>query len=357
MKKHFYTLEFSNINSLNFSKVGGKCASLGEMIQAGIDVPNGFAVTTDAFLNTIVRSNLNDFIEKEFKKIKKENLKELEIISEKIKSKFAKIKIPKEIEFEVLKAYEKLGNNVPVAVRSSATAEDLPNASFAGQQDTFLWVCGKKNLLKSIYNCWASLYTVRAISYRIKNNINQTDVLMGVGVQKMVNSKVSGVAITLNPLNGDKTKIFIESSWGLGETIVSGNVNPDNFVVEKVLHEILERKISKKTIELIADVNSQKTIQREIKGELQTKPSLTDNQILEVALLSKKLEKHFKCAQDVEWTFDFDLPTGKNLFALQSRPETIWSQKKKKPFKVKKSNNLESIVYNLNNPYQKENKN
>ena len=355
MNKRVYTLEFKEISSSDISRVGGKCSSLGEMIQAKINVPPGFAITTDAFYDFISNSKLKELIINELNTINIDNLDNLEKKASNIKSYFKKTIMPKEIEISIKNAYRKLGNNIPVAVRSSATAEDLPYASFAGQQDTFLWLCGSKNLLQKVYDCWASLFNARAIAYRVKNKIKHSDVFMSVGVQKMVNSKVSGVAMSINPLNGDKTRIFIESSWGLGESVVSGLVNPDNFVIEKVLQEILEKKISKKTSEIVPDKESKTVIQRRIKKNMQSIPSLTDSEVIEVALLAKKLEKHFKCAQDIEWTFDKHLPSGENLFALQSRPETVWSNKKTNNSKKYFPTGLESIVKTLKNPYKGEN--
>jgi pyruvate,water dikinase len=216
----------------------------------------------------------------------------------------------------------------PVAVRSSATAEDLPDASFAGQQDTYLWITGADNVVTKIRDCWASLYSARAVAYRAANDIPQ-NVQMAVAVQRMVNAKAAGVAMTLDPSNGDRTRIVIDASWGLGETVVSGTVTPDNFVVEKVMQEILTRTISDKHMEMVADAAAGEAVEREITDDRRTQSSLTDEEIIAVALLAKALEKQNKCPQDVEWAIDADLPAGQNLLALQSRPETVWSQKKK----------------------------
>ena len=238
--------------------------------------------------------------------------------------------MPLRVEQAIREAYREMSPNgqLPVAVRSSATAEDLPDASFAGQQDTYLWVVGEDAVVNKVKACWASLFNARAISYRAKNHLGQIDVLMAVGVQKMVNASAAGVAMTLNPINGDRTKIIIDSAFGLGEPVVSGEITPDNFVVEKVLMQILGRRISEKDFELVADPAARRTVERVISPERRTMPSLTDAQVLAVANLAKSLERSSGCPQDVEWAIDADLPEGQNLVALQSRPETVWSQKK-----------------------------
>jgi pyruvate, water dikinase len=240
-----------------------------------------------------------------------------------------------------------MGPETPVAVRSSATAEDLPDASFAGQQDTYLWVKGADAVVEKVRDCWASLYTTRAVSYREKNRI-PNDVLMSVGVQKMVNARAAGVAMSIDPINGDRTKIVIDASWGLGEMVVSGVVTPDNFTVEKVLETIIARKISDKHVELVGDPVAGEAVEREVPADRRTTQCLSDAEVLAVARLAKRLEKQNKCPQDVEWAIDADLPEGENLLALQSRPETIWSQKKKDAPKQTYATGMMGIVGTLN---------
>jgi pyruvate,water dikinase len=182
--------------------------------------------------------------------------------------------------------------------------------------------------LERVRDCWASLYTSRAIIYRAQNDIPNDDVKISVAVQNMVNARTAGVAMTLDPANGDRTKIVIDASWGLGETVVSGTVTPDHFRVEKVLMEVLERTIADKHHELVPDVAAKTAVERDVDAARRTAPSLSDDEVLAVATLAKSLEKQKKCPQDVEWAIDADAPEGANLFALQSRPETVWSQKK-----------------------------
>jgi len=258
--------------------------------------------------------------------------------------------MPEGVEAAIRAAYASMGEGTPVAVRSSATAEDLPDASFAGQQDTYLWVKGADAVVEKVRDCWASLFATRAVAYREKNKIPHVDVNMSVGVQKMVNARAAGVAMTLDPGTGDRTRIVIDASWGLGEMVVSGVVTPDNFSVEKVLMEIIDRKISDKHVELIGDAGRGETVEREVEAARRQTPSLTDAQVIAVAQLAKRLERQNGCPQDVEWAIDADLPEGQNLLALQSRPETIWSQKKKAAPGNAYATGMMGIVSTLTNP-------
>jgi pyruvate,water dikinase len=218
---------------------------------------------------------------------------------------------------------------LPVAVRSSATAEDLPTASFAGQQDTYLWIMNAERVIESVRKCWASLYTPRAISYRVKNDFPHEKVLISVGVQKMVNSRAAGVMFTLNPTNGDISKVVLEGSWGLGETVVSGSVNPDKFVVDKVMGEINERTISTKHIECVFDVEKGETVDADVAEDMQCTCCLEDPEIRELVKTAKIIEAHYGRAMDIEWAIDKDFSFPENIFIVQARPETVWSQRKK----------------------------
>ena len=324
-----YTLDFSVIGTEDHARVGGKCASLGQMTQAGVAVPPGFAVTTDAYAAMLDGHGLRAEIARHISGLDPYDLDSIDRAAQAIGIRIRSHKLPDAVEAAIRVAYAKMGGDLPVAVRSSATAEDMPDASFAGQQDTYLWVRGIDDVLAKVRDCWASLYTTRAVAYREKNRIVHTDVLMSVGVQKMVNARAAGVAMSLDPMNGDRTKIVIDASWGLGEMVVSGVVTPDNYTVEKVLEQIIGRVISDKHVELVGDPVLGEAVEREVEEGRRRVQCLSDAEILAVARLAKRLEKQNKCPQDVEWAIDADLPDGENLLALQSRPETIWSQKKK----------------------------
>jgi pyruvate,water dikinase len=219
---------------------------------------------------------------------------------------------------------------VPVAVRSSATAEDLPTASFAGQQDTYLWIEGTDKIIENVRKCWASLFTPRAIAYRIKNNFEHEKVFISVGVQKMVNSRAAGVMFTINPTNGDISKVLIEGSWGLGETVVSGSVNPDKFIVDKVMMEINERSISTKHIECVYDVEKGEVVNADVGEDMQCKCCMEDREIKALVKVAKQIEAHYGRAMDIEWAIDKDFSFPDNMFIVQARPETVWSQREVK---------------------------
>ncbi|WP_108482394.1 PEP/pyruvate-binding domain-containing protein [Oceaniglobus ichthyenteri] len=346
-----YILPFDQISSADHDRVGGKCASLGEMTQHGVAVPPGFAVTTDAYAEMLEFQGLKREIEALLKTLDPDDVVNTERVARNIELRVRSHPMPEPIATAIKTAYAAMGDNMAVAVRSSATAEDLPDASFAGQQDTYLWVVGADQVVEKVRDCWASLFTARAIAYRAKANLGQIDVLMSVAVQKMVNARVAGVTMTLNPTTGDRTKIVIDASWGLGELVVSGVVTPDNYTVEKVLMAVIDRKIGDKHLELVGDATAGATIEREVDAERRKSPCLTDAEVIAVATLAKRLEKQNGCPQDVEWAIDADLPDGENLLALQSRPETVWAQKKAqaKP-KASYSMGMAGIVGTLNNP-------
>lgn len=344
-----YTLDFSKIGSADHDRVGGKCASLGEMTQAGVAVPPGFAVTTDAYVAMLDHHGLRKEIARHLTALRHDDLDAVDRAAQAIRVRIRSHKLPEDVEQAIREAYAALGGtDMPVAVRSSATAEDLPDASFAGQQDTYLWVKGADDVIEKVRDCWASLFTTRAVAYRERNKIPHITVQMSVGVQKMVNAKAAGVAMTLDPTTGDRTRIVIDASWGLGEMVVSGVVTPDNFTVEKVLEEIVDRKISDKHVELVGDAALGEAVEREVEEDRRRRACLTDAEVLAVARLAKRLEKQNKCPQDVEWAIDADLPEGENLLALQSRPETIWSQKKKDEPKKTYATGIMGIVGTLN---------
>ncbi|MCD6444660.1 phosphoenolpyruvate synthase [Candidatus Bathyarchaeota archaeon] len=327
-------LWFEELRKDDVPLVGGKCANLGEMINAGIPVPPGFAVSAYAYKRFL---ELTGIAEKVYTIIR-ETVKDVndpqqyQEASKKIRQLIESTPIPEEIEKAIREAYRKLNAKLGmaeafVAVRSSATAEDLPGSSFAGQQETFLNVRGEDDLIHYVRRCWSSLFTPRAIFYRTQRGFPHEKVLISVAVQKMVNSKAAGVMFTLHPVTGDRSKIVIEASWGLGEAVVSGSVTPDRFVVDKNTLEILSKEIADKTVEYIRDPETGKTIHAEVPPERRKIPCLTDEEIKRLAELAKRIEQHYGTPQDIEFAVDKDLPFPENVFIVQSRPETVWSVK------------------------------
>lgn len=325
-----FIVPFEAAREDDFPRIGGKCASLARMIAGGVRVPYGFAITTDAYALHRQCNGFGAEIAERLARMPVDDVDQEEELSREIRDVILAQAMPAVVEQAIRDAYRRLSpeGQLPVAVRSSATAEDLPEASFAGQQDTYLYVVGEDAVVEKVKACWASLFNARAISYRAENKLGEIDVMMSVGVQKMVNAAAAGVAMTLDPINGDRTRIVIDSSFGLGEPVVSGEITPDNFVVEKVLMQILGRRIAEKDFELVADRAARRAVERVIAPERRTLPSLTDAQVIAVAKLAKSLERSTGCPQDVEWAIDADLPEGENLVALQSRPETVWSRRK-----------------------------
>ena len=336
------------------SKVGGKNASLGTMIAAGLPVPPGFAVTTDAYhtlrSHTDMRSEVNQLLGQ----VQFSDPVGLRQISTHIRKLIDETPIDPVIEQSVRTSYQALSercglDNVPVAVRSSATAEDLPDASFAGQQDTYLWITGADSVVEHVRRCWSSVFTDRAIAYRHEMDHDHEVISMSVGVQKMVDPKAAGVAFTLNPMNGDRTQVAIDASWGLGEAVVSGEVTPDNFLVDKVLREIVGRIISPKAIEY--RLNGDRQVEKlEVEEERQLIQCLSDDEIKAVAAMARRAERHYGYPQDVEWAIDRHLPEGENVILLQARPETVWSRKEVKPVTTGKYDPMRSIVSTLMSP-------
>ena len=337
-----YILNFENLDKSSLPAVGGKNANLGEMIKEGIRVPPGFAVTTDSYQCFINSSEVSERIFTILSTFNQRDVDSLNKASGEIQDLINNAPIPKEVEDSVREGYSKLCEKcsveiLPVAVRSSATAEDLPTASFAGQQDTYLWVQGGDQVIRDVRRCWASLFTARAIDYRIKNNFPHEKVLISVGIQEMVNSKTAGVMFTINPTNGDQSKVVIEGSWGLGETVVSGSVNPDKFVVDKVVLETSEKTISKKHIKCVYDPDREEVVNNDVEEYLQNKCCLKTQEITELTKIANNIESLYEKAMDIEWAIDDDLPFPENIFVVQARPETVWSRKKQDSVLGKKS--------------------
>lgn len=345
-----YTFAFDSTETPEHDRLGGKCTSLAIMTGAGMPVPPGFAVTTDAFDAVMNQTTLRDHIVKHLAGLDPNDVVDVDTRAAHIRELIMTQEVPADVRDESIAAYNTLmelcGGEVPVAVRSSATAEDLPDASFAGQQDTYLWIIGQEAVMQKIRECWASLYTARAITYRMANNISDEGLSMAVAVQKMVNSRTSGVAMTIDPSNGDKSKIVVDSSWGLGEMVVSGEVTPDNFMIDKVMMHIINRIISDKHEELVPSGHGT-VIRKEVDAERRNSPSLSDEELIQVATLAKAAHKHYGTVQDIEWAIDADLPAGSNVLLLQSRPETVWSQKKQEVKITSTGSGIEAITKSL----------
>jgi pyruvate,water dikinase len=334
MKKPPVVCWFEECDRDSVSLVGGKCSSLGELINAGVRVPPGFALTTEGYRRFMAESGLQQMIQSLLDDLDTQDMAALEQVSMTIRTAIENQPFKTEMEDLVAEFYRKLSVRcclpaVPVAVRSSATAEDLPDASFAGQQDTYLWIRGAEEVLHHMRRCISSLYTARAIAYRNNQAYHDDQMALSVGVQKMANSFTAGVMFSIHPANGDRSVIVIDSNSGFGESVVSGEVTPDNFIVNKVTMDIIGRTISQKQMYYTVDQKTQKSIAIEVPFERQKVQSLLDDEITELAWMAKQIEKHYGRPMDIEWAVDKDLPFGGNIFILQARPETVWSQRQK----------------------------
>jgi pyruvate,water dikinase len=325
---------FENLRKTDIPSVGGKNANLGEMTSEGIPVPPGFAISAYSYKRFIEETGISSKIYEIIRETvtNPNDPKLYEIASKKIRELIESTPMPKDIENAIKSAYEQLcrrlnTNDAFVAVRSSATAEDLADASFAGQQETFLNIRGASEVVRNTVKCWSSLFTPRAIFYRTEKGFAHEKVFISVGVQKMVNSRAAGVMFTINPVTGDPGKIVIEGNYGLGEAVVSGSVTPDDFVVDKKTLKIVERRIAKKTVRYIRDPNTGNTVHAEVPVEYQEQPCINDDEILRLGEFGRNIEQHYGKPQDIEWAIDRDLPYPTNMFMVQSRPETVWSQK------------------------------
>ncbi len=310
-----YILGFQDIDRSKFSMVGGKGANLGELSRIeGIQVPEGFCVTTEAYKeiteNSVEFNALLDYLAT----LKADNRKDISETSAKIRKVIEAIVISEDIENEITQHLAQLGDKNAYAVRSSATAEDLPTASFAGQQDTYLNITGKNAILKHISKCWASLYTDRAVIYRLQNGFDHSKVYLSVVIQKMIFPDVAGIMFTADPVTSNRKTLSIDASFGLGEALVSGIVNADNYTVQE--DQIIGRKISVKKLAVQASEDGG-TTQQEINPDQQHTQSLTDKEIISLNHLGRKIEAYFGAPQDIEWCLADD-----TFYIVQSRPIT-----------------------------------
>jgi len=255
MKNSKYILWFDQLSKKDIPVAGGKGANLGEMTKIGVPVPPGFVVSVQAYFDAMEKAGIKEKVNDILRATNVDNIEELENNAQKIKDLVKKSPVPQDIAQAIMRAYLKMGklgglSSPYVAVRSSATAEDLPDASFAGQQETYLNIKGEVNVVNRVRDCWASLFTPRAIFYREKNNFDHFQVGIAVPIQKMIQSEVSGVMFTINPVTNDKNTAVIEAVWGLGETIVQGQITPDSYQVDKTTHKIIKRLVEKQDWQL-----------------------------------------------------------------------------------------------------------
>jgi pyruvate,water dikinase len=311
-------VRFSEVAKSDIALVGGKGANLGEMLRAGIPVPDGFIVTSQSWYYFIDSTGLRDEIRSELTNLNRHDSKQLQETSERIKNKILSKEVPSEIAQKIIELYHELtqGKKSRVAIRSSATAEDLPDASFAGQQATFLNVEGDDNVVETVKKCWASLFEARAIFYREEQHFDHFKVGIAVPVQQMIQSESSGIMFSIDPVTNDTNTIIIESIYGLGEYIVGGVVNPDHYEVDKNSLEIKSKKIAKQTHKMTLSIEGTNA-DVPVGQQWQEQQKIADEHIRTLAQLSIKLEQHYGKPQDSEWAYQ----NGK-VYIVQTRPIT-----------------------------------
>jgi pyruvate,water dikinase len=330
---------FKDVGIADRPTVGGKGGSLGELTRAGIPVPPGFVVTTSAFETFLdaleARGAIRDCVET----LDPSNLGAATKLSEELRRRVIEEPMPAEVEQAILAAYDELGANA-VAVRSSATTEDAEDASFAGLQDTFLWVLTGPDMVAKVRECWGSLYSVESMCYRRKQGLPEDGVAMAVVVQQMVDAMCAGVMFTRSPTTGDKSVITVEGAWGLGSAVVSGEVTPDRWVMGKITGEISVRDISDKHARQVpAPGGGIHEVANE--AAIATQPCLTDEQLQALREVGRRIERHYGKPQDIEWALD----EAGNVMLLQARPETVWATRDAAvPVKPPEDNPLKHVM-------------
>lgn len=327
-----YIHEFSDPGCQDVREVGGKAAGLAQMTAAGLPVAPGFAVTAAAYRSYLQKDGLQEFTRGVLDGLGSgRDQAAFDDAERTISERLAHVQLPEEVAAAVRAAYAKLCadtgvDNIAVAVRSSATAEDSVGASFAGEFETWVDIVGADAVLKYVHKCYISVFAGRVLSYLAEKAIDPHAIEMAVVIQKTVRARAAGVMFTLSPTSGDRSKIVMEASWGLGLSVVGGEVTPDRFVVDKVGLDIADRVLGDKLIEY-----RRGDAPVEVPADRRQTLCLQDDEVVALATLGKKLEKLHQAPQDIEFAVDEELPAGSNLILLQCRPETVWSNAVRKP--------------------------
>jgi len=308
-----FTKDFRQISKRDVKIAGGKGASLGEMTQAKIPVPPGFVVLASAFDKFLEETDFNVEIEALLHKVSFKSVNLVSRASNEIRDLISDAEFPKEIAKEIIKEFSGLKAKY-VAVRSSATAEDSSVASWAGELESYLNTI-ENNLLENVKKCWASLFTPRAIFYCFERKLNETKISVAVVVQKMIQSKISGICFTVHPVTEDYNQMIIEAGYGLGEAIVGGRITPDTYTINKKHWKIIDKNINQQKIMIVKDKDG--NIEKQVLRSEQGKQKLSDSQILKLAKICQRIESHYKTPQDIEWALFKD-----KFYILQSRPIT-----------------------------------
>lgn len=356
MRATSFIRDFSTLTQDDRAVVGGKAASLGALLRAGVPVPPGFAVTIGAYHAFLERNGLTGLFRLDAERAG--NLEEAALeLSRRVEEAFLAAPLPDELAAELAEAYERLGRTVGhdapiVAVRSSAAEEDSQTASFAGQHETYLGIQGFEQVARAVRRCWASAYTPRAIAYRVHRGLSLEDAAVGVAVQLLVEPRAAGVLFTLSPRTGDRSLVVIEASWGLGQAVVAGEVTPDEYVVSKVTLEIVRKHVNVQPFRYRRGGPDGSLLREELPPEQANAPCLEEAEIVALAQQARELEKRFGYPLDVEWAIT-DTPERGTIYFLQCRPETVWSQKERPAVTMAASNPIMAIAQTLLRPPQR----
>ena len=322
-----YTRPLAELRGSDAGSFGAKSANLGELLSAGIPVPPGFAVSAEAFRSFVDTTGLDGTIAAALSGASARDVAAVAAASETIGEAMRLAPLPEVVREELARLHDELERESgqerpPVAVRSSALGEDSPDASYAGQQESFLWVRGVDQICDAVRDCWVSLYSPQAISYRAALQAGESKPAMGVAVQLMVDAEVSGVMFTCNPVSGDPSMVALNASWGLGIAVVSGEVTPDDFLVSKITGEVVRQTVSSKQVEYVPDAAGRGAVRAEVAAERRDEPCLGEEQIASLVAVARRVESHFGGHQDIEWAIARGRPLPDALRVLQARPVT-----------------------------------
>jgi pyruvate,water dikinase len=330
-----YSRSLADLRRADEAGFGAKSASLGELLAAEIPVPDGFALGTDAYRAFVAQAGLAPLIERQLEALEPDDVQSVHSACAEIVAAFGRAPVPEDVKREIADGYQQLaagvGDQPALAVRSSALGEDSQTATFAGQQETFLWVRGVAGVTAAVRDCWASLYSPTAVSYRARAASEHPEPAMGVAVQVMVDAAVSGVMFTCNPVTGDPSTIAINASWGLGEAVVAGEVTPDEYLLSKVTGELLRERIGAKLIEHVPAVEGTGTAVQNVAPERRDVACLSASDHRTLVHLAGRIERHFGGHQDVEWAIARGQTASDGLFVVQSRPVTTVPKREQPP--------------------------
>jgi pyruvate, water dikinase len=353
MNSQRFVCMLGQVGALDRPRAGGKGASLGELTRAGIRVPDGFVVTAEAFERALRALDPGGAIRAEIGRLPADDPGAIASVTARVRARIAGVPLPGDVRDQVVARYRGLGpdpgegGGAPVAVRSSATGEDSAETSFAGLQDTYLWVRGADAVTDHVRKCWASLYNAEAVGYRRRMNLSEQDLAMAVVVQGMVEPRCAGVMFTCSPATGDRSVIAVEGCWGLGSALVSGDVTPDSFVISKVTGEIVRRQVAVKLRLHRAGPGGAGVIAADVPGPRQEAACLGDAELAALARLGRRVEDHYGAPQDIEWAITDGASPEENVVLLQSRPETVWTRRRAGPLATPKARAVDHVFEQL----------